>query len=138
MTIPNHLLTRAALGWLLLLLLAVLNGAFRQAVLIPRIGESAGHIVSTLLLAVIIVGATRLLLPWIRAASARDAWVIGVLWLMLTIAFEFLGGRYLFGASWDELLAAYNLAEGHIWILIPITTLLAPVMVWARQESGKR
>ena len=138
MTITTRLLTRAALGWLVLLLLAVLNGAFRQALLIPWTGEGAGHIVSTLLLAAIILGATWLLLPWIRAASARDAWVIGTLWLMLTIAFEFLGGHYLFGAAWDELLAAYNLAEGRIWILIPITTLLAPVMVRARQQSGKR
>jgi hypothetical protein len=124
------MLTRAAVGWLVILFLAVLNGALRQGLLIPRIGERAGHIVSTFLLSAIILGAAWLLLPWIRAASARDAWIIGALWVVLTIAFEFLGGHYLFGDSWEQLLAEYNVAQGRIWILILITALLAPVLVW--------
>jgi len=123
------MLTRAVLSWLVILLLAVLNGALRQGLLIPRIGERAGHIVSTLLLSAIILGTTWLLLPWIETASARDAWIIGALWVVLTIAFEFLGGHYLFGDSWEQLLAEYNLAQGRIWILILMTTLLAPVLV---------
>jgi len=130
------MLTRAALGWLGILLLAILNGALRQALLIPRIGERAGHVVSTLILSAVILGAAWLLLPWIRPASAGHAWIVGALWVVLTIAFEFLGGHYLFGDPWEQLLADYSLAQGRIWILIPVTTLLAPVLVQARQHRG--
>ena len=38
--------------WGLLALLAVLNGGFREVVLIPRIGDYAGHVLSTALLVV--------------------------------------------------------------------------------------
>jgi hypothetical protein len=127
------MITRALLGWLFLLLLAILNGALRQAVLIPRWGERVGHIVSTLLLCALILGATWMVMRWVRPASARDAWLIGGVWLGLTLGFEFLGGHYLFGDSWAELLAAYDVAAGQIWILVLITTLLAPVLVYARQ-----
>lgn len=125
------MLIRAALGWLGILLVAIFNGALRQALLIPRIGERAGHIVSTLLLCAIILGAAWLLLPWIRPGSARQAWVVGAFWVVLTTAFEFLGGHYLFGDPWEKLLADYSLAHARIWILVPVTTLLAPVLVQA-------
>jgi hypothetical protein len=132
------MITRALLAWLTLLLCAVLNGALRQAVLIPHIGERAGHIVSTLLLSAIIMGVAWVSLPWIRARTARDAWIVGALWLALTVAFEFLGGHYLFGDSWENLLAAYNVARGQIWVLVLITTLLGPVVAYGlRHRSGQ-
>jgi hypothetical protein len=119
---------RAIFAWLALLVLAILNGALRQAFLIPRIGERAGHLVSTLLLSAGLLAAAWLLLPWLRPVAARDAWIIGGLWLVLTVAFEFLAGHYLFGDPWEKLLADYNVARGRIWILILIATLLGPVL----------
>jgi hypothetical protein len=132
------MITRALLAWLALLLFAILNGALRQALLIPHLGERAGHIVSTLLLSAIILGAAWVLLPWIRTGTARDAWIVGALWLVLTVAFEFLGGHYLFGDPWVDLLAAYNVAQGQIWVLVLVSTLLAPVVAYAlRHRSGR-
>jgi len=125
------MLVRAALAWLAILVLAILNGALRQALLIPRLGERVGYIVSTVLLSTLVVGATWILLPWIRPPTARDAWLIGCLWLALTLAFEFLGGHYLFKTPWDRLLADYNVAQGRIWVLVLVTTLLAPILVQA-------
>ena len=54
---------------------------------------------------------------------------MGVLWLAVTLAFEFLAGHYLFGDPWERLLAEYNVARGRLWVVVPITTLLAPVLV---------
>lgn len=132
------MITRALVAWLALLLCAILNGALRQALLIPHIGERAGHIASTLLLSAIILGAAWVLLPWIRVSTVRDAWVVGALWLVLTVAFEFLGGHYLFGDPWENLLAAYNVAQGQIWVLVLITTLLAPVVAHALRHRSTR
>jgi len=123
------MLVRAALAWLAILVLAILNGALRQALLIPRLGERAGHILSTILLSTLVVGAAWIFLPWIRPFTARDAWLIGFLWLALTLGFEFLGGHYLFRTPWATLLADYNVTRGRIWVLVLVTTLLAPVLV---------
>jgi len=128
---------RALLAWLLILVLAILNGAFRQGLLIPRLGERAGHIISTLLLSLLVLVASWFLIPWVRPASTRDAWFIGVFWVGLTLGFEFLAGHYLFGNAWEKLFADYNLAAGRIWVLVLITTFIAPVVVLGIQSRTR-
>jgi hypothetical protein len=128
---------RATVAWLALLMLAMLNGAFREALLTPELGERPADILSTLLLSALIAGATWLLLPWMRPLAAREAWLIGALWLVLTVAFEFLGGHYLFREPWERLLAAYDVADGQLWVLVLLTTLLAPVVVRALRGSAR-
>ena len=44
------MLIRALVVWVALLVLAVLNGALREALLIPQLGALPGHQLSTLLL----------------------------------------------------------------------------------------
>jgi hypothetical protein len=128
---------RAVLGWLAILVLAIVNGAFRQGVLIPRIGERSAHLVSTLMLSLLVLLASWLLLPWIRPGTLREAWAIGGLWLVLTLAFEFLAGHFLFGDSWERLLAEYDITAGRIWILVLLCTLLGPVVAyWLAAPEG--
>ena len=130
--------TRAASVWLLLLLTAVLNGAFRTAVLSPRLGEPTGHVVSTALLSSLIVGLAVSAIPYVAPPSAAAAWRIGALWTAMTIAFEFLGGHYLFGAPWSKLLADYNIAAGRIWILVLAATLCAPPAAFRIRHARQR
>jgi hypothetical protein len=119
-----------AIAWLAILCLAIANGALRQGLLIPKLGERTGHVFSTLTLAALVFIATWLLLPWVRPGSVRQAWAVGVWWTALTLAFEFLAGHYLFKTPWDRLLADYNLAAGRIWILVLLSTLFAPVLIY--------
>lgn len=130
------MLIRAVLAWLAILVLAILNGALREGLLIPRLGERTGHIISTLLLSALVLLAAWILVPWVRPLTRRDAWLIGVLWVALTLAFEFLAGHYVFRNSWDRLLADYDLAQGRIWVLVLITTLFAPVGVHAARLTA--
>ena len=123
------LIVRALLVWLLLLVAAVVNGTVRQAVFLPLLGENAARVVSTLLLSGVIFGLGWLLSGFLDLVSSREAWLVGALWVGLTVAFEFLAGHFLFGAPWPKLLEDYNVARGRIWILVLATTLLAPVVV---------
>ena len=122
------MLIRALLAWLVLLALAVVNGAAREAWLIPRIGASAGHAVSSLSLSALIFLLSWLTIGWINPATARDAFLIGLVWLALTLAFEFLAGHYVFRTPWNELLADYDILSGRMWILVLVTTTLAPLL----------
>ena len=123
------LLVRGIVVWLLLLVAAIANGAIRQAWLVPWLGETAGHVASTMALSGLIFGIGWILSGWIDLATAAEAWLLGVVWLGLTVAFEFIAGRFLFGASWEKLLADYNVAEGRIWVFVLVTTLLTPRLV---------
>lgn len=117
---------RAVVIWCGLLVIASINGIAREAVLIPRLGDVAGRAVSTLALSALIVNVTWISIGWIAPQSPAQAWAVGVIWVCLTLAFEFLAGHYLFHNPWSRLLEDYNLVAGRIWILVLITTLVAP------------
>jgi hypothetical protein len=53
---------------------------------------------------------------------------MGTLWLVLTVVFEFGFGRYVAGNSWNALLAQYNVLKGMVWVFVPVTTFIAPLL----------
>ena len=122
------LIVRAVAVWLLLLLAAIVNGAVRQAVLLPAMGEQAARAMSTIMLSGVIFGIGWLMSGFLDLVSSREAWLVGALWLGLTLAFEFLG-HFLFGTPWSKLLEDYDVAQGRIWILVLFVTALTPVIV---------
>jgi hypothetical protein len=117
---------RALAVWLAILLLANINGAVRELWIIPDIGEVAGRAVSTVILCALVLLLTWLTIGWIRPIAPADAMKIGALWLVLTLAFEFLVGHYLFRKPWAVLLEDYNVAQGRIWVVVLVVVLLAP------------
>ena len=117
---------RALAIWCVLLVIASINGALREVVLIPRTGDVVGRVISTLLLSAFIVILTWLTIGWIGPGTANQAWLVGIVWVLLTLAFEFLAGHYLFHNSWSTLVADYNVLRGRIWVLVLVTTLIAP------------
>jgi hypothetical protein len=63
--------------------------------------------------------------------TTRQALEIGAAWGVLTVAFEFGFGHYVAGESWAELLAAYDVTDGEVWILIPLWMAAGPATVSA-------
>jgi hypothetical protein len=117
---------RALAVWFLLLVAAVVNGVFRERVLVPRMGSHAGHVLSTVILCILIFALTWLTISWIGPPTAKTAITIGGCWLLLTLAFEFGFGHYGARKPWSELLADYDVLHGRVWILVLITTAAAP------------
>ena len=124
---------RLVVIWCGFLVLAILNGGFREAVLVPNLGRGAGQAVSTVLLSALILGFGWVATPWIGPRTLQDAWTIGAVWVALTLAFEFLAGHFIFAKSWEELLADYNLLAGRIWVMVLIVTLMTPVIAFTRR-----
>jgi hypothetical protein len=126
-------LTRSLVVWCALLVMAFANGMVRVAWIIPRTGDFAGHGISSLTLSAAIVALTWATIEWLAPSSMTDALRIGALWLLLTLAFEFGAGRYVFHRPWDALLQDYNLFQGRIWMVVLLATTLAPLLAgWAR------
>ena len=126
---------RAGLIWFGIMLTAILNGALRDLLLVPRLGDLGARAISCLTLASAVLIFTWMSLPWIRPASMTDAWRIGLLWLAMTLVFEFGAGHYIFGTPWRALLADYNLLAGRLWVLVLITTLTAPALMYLAGED---
>lgn len=104
---------------------AIINGTLREKLISPRLGPKTGHVASSIVLCAIIPWVAWISIVWIGARQSRDGWLVGLVWLTLTIAFEFLAGHFLFKSSWNELLSDYNIAQGRIRIFVPIIMLMA-------------
>jgi hypothetical protein len=88
-------------------------------------GAPAALVLSGLLLSTLIIGVAYVSLPWLQVSRPVQLWFIGLGWLVLTLVFEFSFGLWQ-GKSWPELLEAYTLKDGNIWLVVIAVTALAP------------
>lgn len=122
-------LLKSLLVWLCFIPVAILNGGLREYVLVKVMGEEWALPVSGITLSVCIFLITWLLLSrMMEAFTYKDCWLIGIYWVLLTIAFEFAAGL-AGGNTMAELLDAYNPLNGNLWLLVLATTLLSPIIV---------
>ena len=120
------LLLMSLLAWLIILGLAIANGALRETVLIPSLGKPSGLVLSGVLLSSLVALVAYGLVRVKQDVTVSQGLLIGILWLSLTLAFEFAFGRYVQHKSWTELLDAYAFKDGNIWPVVLVVTLLAP------------
>lgn len=113
-------------AWLPMLLLAVGNGIFREAILKKKMTTEKAHQVSTLLLVGLLVSYMIFFLRTCSPLTLSSAITIGAGWMLLTLLFEFGFGRYR-GIGWQTMFAEYNLLEGKLWALVPVSLLLTPL-----------
>jgi hypothetical protein len=114
--------------WLAILVLASLNGAVRDLIVAPSIGDTMARALSTVMLCGVILLVTWYTIRWMGTQNARQALAVGALWLVLTLCFEFGAGRYA-GKPWPVILGDYDVTRGRIWVLVPIITFVAPYWV---------
>ena len=120
---------KSLLVWVCFIPVAILNGGLREHVLARALGEKWALPLSGIILSACIFLITWLLLPrTMKALSAKDSLRIGICWVFLTIAFEFVSGL-AGGSTITELLAAYNPLIGNLWLLVLAATLLSPAAV---------
>ena len=130
------MLGRAAAIWFAIMVAAILNGAARDILLVPRLGDPVARAISCVTLAIVIVGLTWVSLRWIGPGAMSEAWTIGSVWLVMTLLFEFGVGHYVFRTPWTTLLGDYNVLAGRLWILVLITTLTAPALILRTQRTS--
>jgi hypothetical protein len=120
-------------GWLGVLGLAFANGGLHRAYE-PALGVLRSEQLSNVTIVAAVV-------PWAiwmdrRAptSSAREALEAGLLWGAMTVAFEFIGGHYINGDTWQTLVNAYDVTAGHLWPFAVAGITVAPSLArrWRR------
>jgi hypothetical protein len=116
--------------WFVFLVIAFGVGAVREGLLRPRIGEPKAHVIGTLIAVALMNLVIYAFIQRIHGScSMTDLILIGVLWLVMTVAFEFGFFHFIMGKPWEALLADYNILRGRIWVLVLATVLLGPIIV---------
>jgi hypothetical protein len=120
------LLWKYTLLWFGLALIAVINGTVRNGIYSKATGELRAHQISTVSLLVFIGIYTWSFTRFWELESAGQAWLVGAIWVGITIVFEFVFGHYVVKKTWSTLFHDYNILRGRIWLLVPVWTFFAP------------
>ena len=116
---------RALVAWLVLIAVESIHGVLRTLFLTPVVGDLRARQIGVAIGSVLVLGTALVFIRWMQPASGRSALRMGVLWLILTLAFEFSLGSAL-GRAWDQLLADYDLTRGGYMLFGLLVLALAP------------
>lgn len=120
------MILKYVIAWLVLPILGIINGSIREFGYKNLMGELTAHQISTLT-GVVLFGLYIWFLTGVwKIESSRQAVAIGLIWLGLTILFEFVFGHYVMKHQWSRLLHDYNIIRGRLWVLVLIWTTIAP------------
>ena len=116
------------LAWFPMIVLAVLNGLFRESVIRKWASETTAHQLSTATLILLLGLYIYFILRRFPPVSVGQAFAIGLWWMVLTLIFEFGMGLFR-GMSWPAMLADYNLLKGRLWVFVPVWILVSPAFI---------
>ncbi|MCJ7453197.1 MAG: hypothetical protein MUO39_12085 [Steroidobacteraceae bacterium] len=119
---------RYLLAWFPMLVLAIANGALRQATYARRMPELGAHQLSTVIGAAIFGVYIWFVIRTWPPVSTQQALQVGLLWLALTIAFEFFMGLVLARRPLNEVLRDYDVTRGRVWVFLLLWIALAPAL----------
>lgn len=111
--------------WLAMFLGAILNGMVRENLLNYHLSENAALPISGLLLSSIIFGISYIAVRYIPKSSVTTYLGIGLVWVLLTLSFEYGLGYYVLGKSWSEINEIFDVASGNLFTLVLLVTLLS-------------
>jgi hypothetical protein len=125
-------------AWFPMVLIAIANGALREITYKEYLGDLRAHQLSTVIGVSLFAIYIWLLIHRWRLTSSSEAIRIGLLWLAMTVAFEFIFGHYVMGRPWAALMYDYNLLEGRVWVVVLIWVTIAPYVFFRFQKRTTR
>ncbi len=112
--------------WLIIVIAAILNGTLREKLLVPVIGSGMALPLSGLTLSILVFIVSLTFIPYIGASEPKVYMAIGLLWVVLTLSFEFIFGHFVVGRSWQEIMQVFNIKKGDLFILVLLVTAFSP------------
>ena len=129
---------RWLIAWAGAPVLAIVNGAIREVGYKERAGDSTADQISVASLLVLLTMYFWVLQRRWPIQSNQEAVSVGAIWAALSVAFEFGFGRVVEGDSWSDLVGAYDVTEGRMFILIPVWVAVGPAVIRALASGSPR
>jgi hypothetical protein len=132
---------RSIAVWLIFIIVESLNGTIRTLWLVPLVGDLWAHQISFATGSLLILTISTISVRWLNATSLAQLIGVGVLWMLLIAVFEVSLGRWVFGYSWTQIAANYNLFQGGLMSIGLVLLLFAPLIatkvrgIWIDQNQ---
>ena len=130
-----NLFLKAGIIWVIIALFAIMNGIFRENVLVSILGQLMAVSVSGIMLSIIVFIVTYVFFPLIEKHHTLAYFFIGVQWVLMTLIFEFVFGHYVMGKPWSSIFQVFNIIEGNLFIIVLVVSLFSPIL--AEKLKGK-
>jgi len=124
-------------SWIPGIPIAIVNGLLRNSVYTLVMNELHAHQLSAVSFAVFFGIYVWYIMKWVKLSSKKDALLLGLVWIFLTISFEFLFGHFVMGNSWEKLFHDYNLFAGRVWVLVLLWIALSPILFYHLQKRTR-
>lgn len=120
---------RHLLLWLPMIILAFANATIRELVFVKYLSEIRAHQLSTVTLIIFCSIYIWFVFPLLNIQKPMQGILIGFVWVLLTVAFEFSLGR-LTNKSWEYLFRDYNIFAGRLWLVFLVCLSLLPYLFY--------
>lgn len=136
----RNFLLQGIAAWVPMPFLAVLNGVFREAVLTPAFGLKWALPLSGLVLVILLYACAWFFLSRVAPPkSSVTAWAVGLIWVVLTICFEFILTVWWLEKPVAEFVHTFSLkslADGNMILAIIALMFLAPALCASALRRG--
>jgi len=114
--------------WLLIILAESIHGTLRQLLIAPMIGDLPARRIAFFVGILLIFLIAYWFIRWISAPSTKSLFAVGVMWMILTLLFEFGLGIFVFNFSLERMLEDYDISRGGLMGLGLVFVVLAPYL----------
>lgn len=114
--------------WFIIMLAEVVHGALRMLFLAPWVGDFMARQLAVFTGSAIILAIAAWFIRWIGAVKTGTLLGVGLLWVGLTLLFEFVLGMLVLGYSWERMLSDYKLTEGGLMPIGLLAMALSPLI----------
>jgi hypothetical protein len=94
----------------------------------PRVGELRAHRIGMLTRIAYILPFAYLLVEWADVDSVADLLLAGTYWLLMVLAFEWIGS-FIIRRPVHEILEGWHVERGYMWPYVLLAYLLSPLIV---------
>lgn len=105
-------LIRAFLVWLVIMSAESIHGTLRQFFLAPFIGDLPARRIAIFTGMLLIFLIAYFFIRWIGAQTTKSFLFAGLLWSLLTLAFEFGIGLFVLGYTRERMFEDYDISRG--------------------------
>ena len=124
------ILLRAIEVWLVISAVEVVHGVARTTLLEPIVGDFPARQIAVFSGSAIIIATTFIFMRWLSPASTQDCLMIGTAWVVMTLAFELILGRFVMDLTWERIFSDYDLIRGGLMPLGLVVMLISPLIVF--------
>lgn len=130
-------LFRAFIVWLIIIFAESVHGTLRQIFLAPLIGDFPARRIAFFIGMLLIFLIAYLFIRWIDAPTRKSLFIVGTMWAILTLLFEFSLGFFVLGYSNERMLEDYNLARGGLMGFGLLFMIFAPYLAAKLGANGR-